>query len=206
MSNIKAARELENLRYLHRVEELNEQEQSRIQEIKSDAAARGILQSGPTNRSITEARVDKVRELIDSRIAIRKALVAEVPEFGAEHLLNDLQQELQEFVKHAIIGLRNSLAPAPSEVVSAAFERVFEQEILDLQARARRQIEMLKTEIALGLHKKAEQAFAASVHTGGGPAIVNLGTVYCNVQQVIGDVNNAGRATWRPCCVRLHLR
>ena len=31
-----------------------------------------------------------------------------------------------------------------------------------------------------------------NVHTGGGPALINLGTIYGHVQQVIGDVTGAG--------------
>jgi hypothetical protein len=45
----------------------------------------------------------------------------------------------------------------------------------------------------LNLHKKSEQPRSLSVNTGGGPAIVNVGEIYGNVQQVVGDVNHAGQ-------------
>jgi hypothetical protein len=86
MSDLTPAPELEKLRYIHLHEALNEEERNRVQQIKTDSAARGALQSGGTNRAITDARVQKVRALIDERISIRKTLAAEVPAIASGQL------------------------------------------------------------------------------------------------------------------------
>jgi hypothetical protein len=195
MSDLRAAHELERLRYLHRIEELNEEERDRVQQIKATAAQKGYLRSGLLGLEITKARTEKVTALIDARIAIRKALVGEVPELGSEQPLDELQAELNATVQNAFSGLRDSFARevAASGVVADAFGRMFEQETFELQARARREIEMLKREVALNLHKKSGKPASVSVHTGGGHAIVNLGEIYGDVQQVIGNIGESSQ-------------
>jgi hypothetical protein len=52
----------------------------------------------------------------------------------------------------------------------------------------------MKRERALNLRERLDPARAVAVHTGGGPAIVNLGEIRGNVQRVIRMLNEAGHA------------
>ncbi len=63
-----------------------------------------------------------------------------------------------------------------------------------LKAHLQSEIELLKLELVLNLRRKPDPAPAVSVNTGGGPAIVNVGEIRGDVQQVVGTLNAGGHA------------
>ena len=191
MSDLRKAGELESLRYADLAEKANLRERQKVEEFRRSQASRGTLQSGATFMGIARIRAEKTEELILGRIAIRKDLALEFPELGAEHALDALLADLEGLTSLAFKGLYQTPGLQIEGAVGQALRRRDEQEVSRLNAFAHRQIEMLKREIALKLHKKVPSD-AVSVVTGGGPAIVNLGTIYGNVQQVIGNVSEGG--------------
>lgn len=190
MSDLQKAGELESLRYNDLVEKANLKEHQRVQEFQGSRGGRA-LRNGGTLKRIARIRAEKTEELILGRVAIRKDLAAEFPELGTEHALDALLADLEELVAREFRGLHLMPGLLKGSPLAQALERRDDQEVSRLNALARRQIEMLKREIALKLHKKVPSD-AVSVVTGGGPAIVNLGTIYGNVQQVIGNVSEGG--------------
>ena len=191
MSDLRKAGELESLRYADLAEKANLRERQKVEEFRRSQASRGTLQSGATFMGIARIRAEKTEELILGRIAIRKDLALEFPELGAEHALDALLADLEGLTSLAFKGLYQTPGLQIEGAVGQALRRRDEQEVSRLDAFAHRQIEMLKREIALKLHKKVPSD-AVSVVTGGGPAIVKLGTIYGNVQQVIGNVSEGG--------------
>jgi hypothetical protein len=192
VSDLQKARELENFRYTDLVEKASLKERQRVQEFRAAQNARGCLQSGATFRGIAKFRAERIEELILGRVAIRKDLAREFPELGSEDALNALIVDLERLVSLGFKGLHQTPGLQMEGVVANALQGQDDQEVFRLNAFARRQVEMLKREISLNLHKKVP-ASAVSVNTGGGAAIVNLGEIHGNVQQVIGTLNEAGQ-------------
>jgi hypothetical protein len=185
---LKKAKELERLRYMKLILKLNEDEQARIATINADMNRRGLSLSGPRLVALSDARVDKLRQCIDGRIKIRKELIAGFPELRSETSLDELLTELNTTVGYPFTNLYE---PDPQDLARNV-EPHDGRERGKLMDYARNEIEILKKEIALDLHRKSTAAPAVSVTTTGGPALVNLGVIYGNVQQVIGKVGQTG--------------
>jgi hypothetical protein len=191
VSDIQKAREIETMRYMKRIEELNAEEQQRVLKIKSDAAASGRSQGGGILTAISAARTEKLKSLIAFRLETRRELAMDIPELGSERALDDLLAEMTGNLDAAFAGLYHH-QPGISGAVTEALQARHAREVGQLKGMARRDIEILKREIALNLHKKPQSTTPVSLNTGGGPAVVNLGTIYGNVQQVIGTVGSSG--------------
>jgi hypothetical protein len=135
-----------------------------------------------------KARIDRIDSGIDARLEIRKELARSVPELGSERELDELLAAILRSVENAAAG---PLQDVPAGAVRNALKARTDQDLNRLKAGAKTKIEILKREFALRLHEQQEPR-SVSVTTGGGPALVNLGTIYGGVRQVIGNVSEAG--------------
>ncbi len=194
MSDHQKARELERLRSLELIEQLNKEESASIARMKAQAAARGGLQSGGTLTELTRIRAEKMERLIDGSLAIRKEIAKDVPALATDESLSQRLSELTGSLGSAFTGLLEHDAPWLSQnpQLANAIRQRNDQEAAQLTSRAQRRMEIIKREVALNLDKKAPPSVGTSINTGGGPAIVNLGTIYGHVQQVIGNVSEGG--------------
>src|SRR6266849_6143100 len=190
MSDLNKARELEKRRYYESIERLNLKEQEQIRRTNADFAARGLLHSGPRLIALTKARIDKLQALIDARVEIRKDLARSFPELGHDDELEALSGQIMETLRHA--GNLPHEALQADGAAQKAVKAQLEREIDGLRARAKSRIEILKLGVALKLHTNDAPAPAVTVTTGGGHAILNVGNIYGNVQQVIGSVSEGG--------------
>lgn len=181
------AAKLETMRFSRLVEELNEQERTRVKQIDAEMAQRGLSNSGPRLQAISQARSDKIKQIIDGRIQIRKELCHGFPELCSDNSLTGLLTQLSAIIGNAFAGLRDNLGPQ----VATAFQVRDQQEEYQLRAYANREIAILKEEIALKLHQKPASP-PVSVTTLAGASVVNLGTIYGGVKQVIHAVDRAG--------------
>jgi hypothetical protein len=192
LSDLKKARELEELRWFKDINRLNQVERERVEKIKAEAAARGTYQSVGTVRAVANARSEKMKSMIDARAEIRKMLAAEFPELGSETSINELLTGLNTTIENAFKAVYESVPGFSSPAIASAVAARDDQEVLQLKAYAKSEFEILKREIALNLHKKTERASGLSINTGGGHAVVNLGNIYGGVKQVINNVNQTG--------------
>jgi hypothetical protein len=189
LTDLNKARELEELQYLKLAESLNEKEQEDVARLNAKLATQGAYQSSWRLNAIIKLRVDKLKHLIDIRTDIRKGMAIQFPELGSEAEIDVLLERLNSMFAHGFGALRDSIDPSFWSAIVAHDD----QELLQLRAYAKRQCEILKRELALNLHKKNDRAAVVSVSTGGGPSIINMGTIYGDVQQTIGQVNAAGQ-------------
>ena len=187
MSQLKQAERLEQLRFTKLINELNVEEQSRVARINADMAKRNLFDSGMRLQAIAAARADKIRNIIDGRLKIRRELCPVFPELCGDGSLQDLLTQFSSMIGHAFTALHQNLAP---QVASTVGQRD-DQEEFKLRVYATSEVEILRTEYALNLPKKAA-APVPTVSISGGTAIVNLGVIYGNVQQVIGKVGQTG--------------
>ena len=186
VADLDEARELERLRYQQIINDLNVKESDQVKKQDADFASRGLYNSGARLLAVSQARIDKLRAIIDSRLEIRKDLARSFPEFGSAQQLNTLLTELT-----AMLDLVQVPAELPPGATRDSAKQRLEQDIYRLKAGAKVLIEILKKECALNLHKRPEEARIVALSTGGA-AIVNLGTIYGDVQQVIGGIQQSG--------------
>ncbi len=191
-SDVEKALKLERDRYMELIETQNRDERQSIERLKFDERRRGTFQSGGTLISLTQIRTAKFERLIDGAIAIRKEIALEVPELGTETALDARLDELTRSLHLAFEGLYRELPwitehPAAEKEIWHRANGTIEQ----LKSRAKRGIDILKGEFALNFHKTSRIQTVA-VNTAGGPAVVNVGEIRGNVQQVVGTLNEVG--------------
>lgn len=189
-SDLAEARRLEMLRYMETLERLNEEEKRRVAEQDRKFAARGMYQSGARMKATLQARLDKIEALLTARIEARKDLARTVRELASPHELDALMSDISRTLDH--VQLPPGISDPPDPLARKALESRTRLETEQLRACARNRIEILKKEFALKLHDADAPRSSVSVHTGGGPALVNLGAIYGNVKQVIGKVDESG--------------
>ncbi len=194
MSGHQEARDLERLRCLDFIDKLNREEGEMIARMKAQAAERGYLQSGRTLKELRRIRTEKLERLVDGCLDIRKEIAMQVPALGTGESLSQRLKELTGSLSSAFNGLHEREAPwlGQNPQVEGAIRQRNDQEVARLTGRAQRRMEIMKREITLNFHKKVELSAGTLIDTGGGPAIINLSTIYGNVQQVIGNVSEGG--------------
>jgi hypothetical protein len=187
MSDLQKARELERLRYMEVLNQLNLDEQERLRAIDQDHTARRFYNSGSRLIQRTKARIDKLRSAYEARIEIRKKLARSFPELGTDQELDSLLSEIVHPFSHTDWFLQD----VPHGAVRESLSRQIDMDLNRLRAGAQQKIEIVKRELALKL-PEFQSGQPININTAGGPALVNLGAVYGHVQQVIGNVSEAG--------------
>jgi hypothetical protein len=131
-------------------------------------------------------------EIIDAQIATRRELIGTAPELGGnpelDSLLDSINKHIDSFANSPLQYPQLTERMLPG--LAPALNRLQQQAVGRLRAQATGEIEILKREVRLNMHKGVQQT--PTVQTGDGPVIVNLGAIYGNVQQVIGNVATAG--------------
>jgi hypothetical protein len=190
-SDTETARELEHLRVMEMAERLGEEYRRESAAIERKLAASGQGLSGAMARELSSLAVQKARQYTDARVEIRKELSRDYPALAEGDSIAVLAEDLKRSVALRFAGLRDHLNRRMAAAgATVNFGREFESEISQLQAEATRKVEILKREIALNLHRPTGGTVA--VHTAGGPAIVNLGQIHGNVEQVVNSLNQTG--------------
>jgi hypothetical protein len=190
-SDTETARELEHLRVMEMAERLGEEYRVESAAIERTLAANGHGLSGAVSRELNALAVRKARQYTDARIEIRKELSRDYPALSEGESIAVLAEDLKRSVALRFAGLRDHLNRRMAAAgVAVNLGREFEAEIFQLQAESTRKVEILKREIALNLHRPTGAAVA--VHTSGGPAIVNLGQIHGNVEQVVNSLDQTG--------------
>ena len=186
LSDLSKARELEDLRYVEALQRLNEEERERVGNMNADLARRGFSLSGAQLTGEQDLRIDKLGAATDAKIEIRRTLAASFPDLGNEHELNELLGEMLETLDHAEMPCQSAKG-----AVQFALKQQFDQDIYRLKSKARLAIEILKRELALKIPNSSPPC-PTTIHvtTGGGPAVVNLGTIYGDVRQEIGRLDD----------------
>jgi len=188
---LKQARELEDLHFGKRLQHLLEERRKREIAIDADMRNRGLYHSGPRGKAILDSQAQFTRDLIDRAISERRELATRFPQLGSPAELDVLREKVQKWVEG--FGKPHVVPGMPQDAIQRAMAPGREQEAYRLKAHLNSEIEILKREFSLDLHRK-DLAPAVSVNTGGGPAIVNLGQIRGDVQQVVGTLNASGHA------------
>jgi hypothetical protein len=190
---LKQARELEDLQFTKRLQRLLEEQRQREAAIDADMNRRGCYRSGARGKAILNNQARTTRDLVEETISARRELAGSFPELGSAAELESLRAKLQKWVDglekpQPIRGLEDQ-----GGEVQKAMASILSQEAHRLKLHLNSEIEILKREFSLNLRRKPEPAATVSVNTGGGPAIVNLGEIRGDVQQVVGTLNAAGQ-------------
>ncbi len=190
--SLKEARELEDLQFTKHLHRLLEEQRKREAAIDADMTRRGFYHSGPRGKAILDSRARTARDLIDGAISARRKLAAKFPALGSPAELEALRAKVEKWVDG--FGKPHVPPGVQEDPIQRAMAPGREQEAHRLKAHLNSEIEILKREFSLNLHRKPDPAPTVSVNTGGGAAIVNLGQIRGDVQQIVGTLNAAGHA------------
>lgn len=191
MSDIREARELETLRMARLVNKLNQEQEKEIVRINSDMASRGLFNSGPRLKMVVDAQANRVQQIIDGRIATRRELARSFPAFCRKEELDELVISLERVIAQ-FAETPDKDRIVQQEPVKIAMIKYRQQIAARLRSHAKTEAEILGREVALGMHDEPKPT-GVSVNTGGGPALVNLGAIYGDVEQVINLINETGQ-------------
>lgn len=122
-------------RFQKALQELETQQELRLSRIEAEMARRGLQNSDARLHAIFEVHLDRLNQVIQQRILIRKDLVRNYPELGSTAELNHLQEVIQADVRILRAECRKHSLVAPPEVFA------------EVHARAQAGIERLKQEI-----------------------------------------------------------
>jgi hypothetical protein len=185
-------RKLEDLQFNKRLQSLLEEKRKRDLATDADMTKRGYYRSGSRGKALLDSQAQFTRDLIDGAITARREMAAKLPTLGAPAELEALRVKVQKWVDG--FGKPHVPPGVPEDREQRRMAPAREQEAHRLTAHLKSEVEILKQEFALNLHAIPAAAPAISVNTGGGPAIVNLGEIRGDVQQVVGTLNAAGHA------------
>lgn len=182
------ARELEKLRYQERFKQRVSERRSALARLVADMTARGFLQSGQRYEGELNIATKFMADTIDDQISFRREMIGAAPELGSDlellTLLESVNERITAFSQAA--APRHPLGEIVLPQLVPALARQRGQAAADLRSQARIKIDILRREVALDMVKGSHQSV-----TTDGPAIINLGTIYGNVQQVIGNVGSS---------------
>lgn len=186
---LQKARELEQLRYQERLNERIAERERALAQLVADMAKRGLGHSGPRYSAEVEIATKCLEGTIDDQIAIRRGMLQTVPELGSDleldALLGSINQHIAAFSQ---VAPQHPLGTVVLAHITPLLSRRRQQDAARLRNMANTKIGILKREVALNMHKEAHQ----TIITGNAPAIVNLGTIYGSVEQIIGNVGSSG--------------
>ncbi len=111
------------------------QQELRLSRVEAEMARRGLQNSDARLHAIFEVHLDRLNQVIQHRISIRKDLVRNFPELGSPAELSVLQEVIQADVSSLRAECRKHSLVAPPEVFA------------EVHARAQAGIERLKQEI-----------------------------------------------------------
>ncbi|HEY7390954.1 MAG TPA: hypothetical protein VH640_20725 [Bryobacteraceae bacterium] len=135
MSELEQARSVEAGRFQKALRELETQQELRLSRIEAEMARRGLQNSDARLHAIFEVHLDRLNQVIQHRISIRKDLVRNYPELGSPAELNHLQEIIQADVRSLRAECRRHSLVAPPEVFA------------EMHARAQAGIERLQQEM-----------------------------------------------------------
>ena len=194
MTDLEQARSVEAVRLQKVLRELESQQEARLSRIEAEMSRRGLQNSDARLRAIFEAQLERLNQVIQQRIEIRKELVRNYPELGSPSELNHLNQLIDADVMVLRAECKKLSLIAPPEVFA------------DLHARAHDGIEVLKREMAIHVPVKPKlPAFSLSLSHGNGmkvsaaipstgsvarsaPPVGSLDAVSRKLDEVIGDL------------------
>lgn len=148
------ARQLEELKVSRSTQEINEWSRVAEKEAIHDFAARNLLQSGLAVAKIALIHEERAKRIIDQRIALRRETINETPELATDDGFNLLLNSLCETVDGvfnsipAHVKLLGIQAPEGGDYAS------YENKVHALKAHAKREVQILKHEVALRLAKE----------------------------------------------------
>jgi hypothetical protein len=145
--------------------------------------ATGKRHSGDQLRSTLVIRAERIEQMIAGILNARRELAETVPALASEMQLNILASSIEDELS------RLWLSP---DLGHQAIRHDVGGEIVRLRTQMKHGTEAIGAEMALGPHRSGSHDGAVSVNTAGGPALVNLGVISGNAQQVIGTLNEAG--------------
>ena len=176
--------ELERLEYMGEIEKKRRLLDEQILQIKADHARRGLLHSGVTNRSIDQVRSAFRRDLIETRIAIRKQFSANAPDLLLDAELDGLQEALERTVQLGIQADRDDAQrqnAAAGRTMPSLGEHEVQAKAGEQVALIRREISKLKLQRGLGMEQKRESSIVLNIN--------NSSVSGLNLGSIVGDMN-----------------
>ena len=135
LTDLEQARSVEAVRFQKALRELETQQELRLSRLEAEMARRGLQNSDARLHAIFEVHLDRLNQVIQHRISIRKDLVRNYPELGSPAELNYLHEIIQADVRNLRAECRKHSLVAPPEVFA------------EVHARAQAGIDRLKQEM-----------------------------------------------------------
>ncbi|HLK49717.1 MAG TPA: hypothetical protein VKT49_16355 [Bryobacteraceae bacterium] len=192
MTDLQQARSVEEGRFQKVLRDLETQQELRLSRIEAEMARRGLQNSDARLHAIFEARLERLNQVIQQRIALRREIIRNYPELGSQAELNQLRDMIQADVMELRAECKKHSLVAAPEVFA------------ELRARAQDGIEGLKRDMACQVPIKPKlpslvleipRATAGKAHIGPAlqagpatPAPASLEAVTRKVDEVIGDL------------------
>lgn len=197
LTDLQQARSVEEGRFQRVLRDLETQQELRLSRIEAEMTRRGLQNSDARLHAIFEAQVERLNQVIQQRIAIRKEIIRNYPELGSPAELNHLRDLIQADVMDLRAECKKHCLLAPPEVFA------------ELRARAQNGIEGLKREMASQVPVKPKlpalaldipRVTAGKAHIGpavqvgpANPAPGSLEAVTRKVDEAIGDLEERHR-------------
>lgn len=198
MPDLRKCLDLERLEYMGEMETKRKSLQEKIKQIEHDHARRGILRSGATFRVIAQTRGEFRRDLILTRIDLRRRLSVHEPELLSDPELDTLQQELERGVQAGIQAQhddfrRRNMAAGIPDVVDRAAGRLWKNDASGEVALIQREIAKLRLQRGLGMEKKRPDSIVLNITNSivGG---LNLGSIIGDMNATLTTLEQQGNA------------
>jgi hypothetical protein len=193
--SISDALELEKNRFMKFIGEAATKTQNEVAALVNRLAAQGAAIS--SDRYMGEIRIhfSHVESVIEKQIALRQELGRKVPELFEEQRLKTLDDELARYVDSAVNGFinrRSSQPPHPGGAALDALSRQMEQQGFSIKAKLKAELEALRLESRLGLHKEPAPVVSFNI-SHSTIANLNLGTVVGDLQSSIQNLTGQGQ-------------
>lgn len=162
MTDLEQARSVEAGRFQKVLRDLETQQELRLSRLEAEMTRRGLQNSDARLHAIFEVRLERLNQVIQQRIALRKEIIRNYPELGSAAELNHLSETIQADVTSLRAECRKHSLVAPPEVFA------------ELRARVQDGIEGLKRDMAyhIPVKPKLPQLSLNIQHGSAGRAIV----------------------------------
>lgn len=184
MADVQDWLKLEGLEYRGEIETKRKALDERIVQIRAANAAKGLLLSGATVRMTANAHDEYRRDLIMTRISIRRKLSTDVPELLADIELDTLQEQLERTIQVGVQADRDEFerqSAAAGERLPKRSQHEIDAETGDQLALIRREILKLKLQRQLGMNQQAKGSIVVSIS--------NSRVNGLNLGSIVGDMN-----------------
>lgn len=168
--------------------------------LRTDAQRRGVFHSGMHIAGQIKIQTQRLEELKNRWIVIRRELVRSIPELGSADQIAQLRQEIGQVLEAQWAHVADTVRRSVPGASDADIERIlgsgeYADTLLRLKSETERDLRILEGEVGLGMHAPAKPASSITVNIKDSTvAGLNLGTVMGDLNAAVQSIHEAGNA------------